>query len=112
MLSEKNRLALTDIRDNARLAQEFLAGMTVEMLEADRRTFYAVTRCLEIISEAARRLSPALRERHPDLPWRAIMGGGNVYRHEYHIVAEAYVWRTVEESLGPLLAVTEDELNR
>jgi uncharacterized protein with HEPN domain len=82
MLSEKNRLALTDIRENGRLAQEFIAGMTVEMLEADRRTFYALTRCLEIISEAARRLSPAVRERHPELPWRAIMGGGNIYRHE------------------------------
>jgi uncharacterized protein with HEPN domain len=112
MLSEKNRLALTDIRENGRLAQEFIAGMTVEMLEADRRTFYALTRRLEIISEAARRLSPAVRERHPELPWRAIMGGGNIYRHEYHIVAEAFVWRTVEESLAPLLAAVDEELGR
>jgi uncharacterized protein with HEPN domain len=47
-----------------------------------------VTRCLEIISEAARRLPSALRDRHPELPWRAIMGIGNVYRHDYDDVAE------------------------
>ena len=56
MLSNRARLALTDIRDNIRLAEQFAAGLSVEALKTDRRTFYAVTRCLEIISEAARRL--------------------------------------------------------
>jgi uncharacterized protein with HEPN domain len=93
MPSERTRLALLDIRDNARLAQEFVEGFSQEAFEADRRTFYAVTRCLEIVSEAARRLSPALRDRHPELPWRAIMGVGNVYRHDYDNIAEAFVWR-------------------
>ena len=69
----------------------FVAGLTEDEFEADQRTFYAVTRCLEIISEAARRLSPELRSRYPDLPWRAIMGVGNVYRHDYDNVAEDFV---------------------
>jgi uncharacterized protein with HEPN domain len=51
-----------------------------------------------------------MRERHPELPWRAIMGPGNVYRHEYDNVAEDYVWRTVQQSLAPLLAAIEDEI--
>ncbi len=85
MPSERTRLALTAILENARLAATFTVGHTEESFEADRRTFYAVTRCLEIISEASRRLSPALRERHPELPWRAIMGVGNVYRHDYGV---------------------------
>lgn len=110
MPSEKTRLALQDIRDNARLAQEFVKGLSMEAFEADRRTFYAVTRCLEIVSEAARRLSPALRERHPELPWRAIMGVGNVYRHDYDNVAEEFVWRTVQNSLESLLEVVETEI--
>ncbi len=69
---DKARLALHDIRDNGRLAQEFVKGMAQETFEADRRTLYAVIRCLEIVSEAARRRPEALRERHPELPWRAI----------------------------------------
>jgi uncharacterized protein with HEPN domain len=78
---------------------------------ADRRSFYAAVRCLEIISEASRRLDEGLLARHPELPWRAIMGSGNVYRHNYDNVAEAFVWRTVHDSLPPLSAVVRQELD-
>jgi len=84
----------------------------LDAFKADRRTFYAVTRCLEIVSEATRRLPPSVRDRHPELPWRAIMGAGNVYRHDYDNVAEEFVWRTVQISLGPLLAIVESEIAR
>jgi uncharacterized protein with HEPN domain len=66
---------------------------------------------LEIVSEATRKLPQDLRDRHPDLPWRAIAGIGNVYRHEYDNVAEEIVWRTVQHSLAPLLEVIERELS-
>ena len=72
--------------------------------------FYAVTRCLEIISEASRRLSLELKARHPDLPWRAIMDAGNVYRHEYDNVEAAYVWRTIHAHLSPLLQAVNTEI--
>jgi uncharacterized protein with HEPN domain len=51
MRSNRARLALFDIRDNAKLAQSFVAGLNFEEFKDDRRTFYAVTRCLEIVSE-------------------------------------------------------------
>ncbi len=111
MLSSRARQALLDVRDNLRLAQEFTAGFTLETFQADRRTFYAVTRCLEIVSEATRHLPQDLRDRHPDLPWRAIAGIGNVYRHEYDNVAEEIVWRTIQHSLAPLLEAIERELS-
>jgi uncharacterized protein with HEPN domain len=88
---ERDYQALLDILDNAVLAQSFVAGMDYAAVAADRRTFYAVTRCLEIISEASKRLDETLRERHPHLPWRAIVGAGNVYRHEYDGVTENLV---------------------
>jgi uncharacterized protein with HEPN domain len=110
MLSNHAREALFDIRDNILYAQQFTSGLTLETFQDDRRTFYAVTRCLEILSEAARRLPQSLRDRHPDLPWRAIIGVGNVYRHEYDNVREQIVWRTVQNSPAPLLAAVEREL--
>ena len=39
------------------------------------------------------------------------MGVGNVYRHDYDNVVEEIVWRTVNDSLGPLLAAVELELS-
>jgi uncharacterized protein with HEPN domain len=52
MLSDRSRQALLDIRDNIVLAQAFIAGLGEDDLSVDRKSFYAVTRCLEIISEA------------------------------------------------------------
>jgi uncharacterized protein with HEPN domain len=112
MPSDQTRLALDDIRDNGKLAQDFVAGLSFERFRNERLYFYAVTRALEIISEAARRLPAELRDRHPQLPWRAIMAVGNVYRHNYDTVAEEYVWRTVHESLPARLAVIESEIRR
>jgi uncharacterized protein with HEPN domain len=69
-----------DIRDNARLAQKWTASHTQESFENDQLTFYAVTRSLEIVSAASRRIPKEVRDRHPELPWQKIMGVGNVYR--------------------------------
>jgi uncharacterized protein with HEPN domain len=102
MRSSRDRSALFDIRDNAALARAFVGILTLSEFKTDRRAFYATTRALEIISEVARRLAPSVRERHPDLPWRAIMGVGNVLRHNCDDVAEEQVWRTVLEDLPPL----------
>jgi uncharacterized protein with HEPN domain len=112
MPSDQTRLALYDIRDNGKLAQEFVAGLSFEKFKEGRLFFYAVTRALEIVSEAARRLPAELRDGHPQLPWRAIMGVGNVYRHNYDTVAEEYVWRTVHDSLPALLDAVEAEIGR
>jgi len=74
---------------------------------------YAVTRCtrcLEIISEASRRLSEGLKARHPGIAWREMAGAGNVYRHDYQDVAPPRVWETVQFALPPLRAAIEQEL--
>ena len=76
----KERLAWLAIQDNAALARSFVADMAPDVFAADRRTFYAVTRCLEIISEAARRLHGAQQDRFPNLEWRQIEDSDNVFR--------------------------------
>jgi uncharacterized protein with HEPN domain len=112
MRSSRARSALLDIRDNSALAREFVGSLTLSEFKADRRAFYAATRALEIIPEAARRLSLEVRERHPDLPWRAIMGVGNVLRHNYDDVAEEQVWRTVREDVPALYRAVAAEIEQ
>jgi uncharacterized protein with HEPN domain len=103
---------LQDIRSQIELARSFVQGMTFEQFHNDRRTVYAVIRCLEIISEASRRLPGELKDRHPHIPWADMAGAGNVYRHNYEDVADDMVWQTVQDSLGRLLIVVDDELQR
>jgi uncharacterized protein with HEPN domain len=112
MPSDSARTPLRDILHHIDLAETFVAGFELETFRQDLRTVYAVTRCLEIISEASRRLPLSLKERHPSIEWRRMAGAGNVYRHDYEDVAANYVWDTVQIALPPLRAVVEHELRR
>jgi uncharacterized protein with HEPN domain len=100
------------MRDNARLAKEWTEGVTRSAFERDQKTFYAVTRCLEIISEASRSLPREMLDRHPEMPWQAMKDAGNHYRHRYDNVAEDLVWKTVRQDLDPLILVVNSELAR
>jgi uncharacterized protein with HEPN domain len=110
MLFEAGRDSLSDILVNIDLANSFARGFDYERFLADTRTFYAITRCLEIISEASRRLSPETKARHPDIPWREMSASGNIYRHDYEEVAHRLVWGTVHEFLPTLWVVVQTEL--
>lgn len=109
-MPSKSTAALLDIRDNIIFAREIVGDMTVEQFAEDRMRFYAATRCLEIISEAARRISTGVTDRHPHIAWRSIMDAGNVYRHVYHGVEERIVYTTVQDALPALQAVVEAEI--
>lgn len=112
MLSDEERFALYDIRDNILFAREFIGQMSFAAFKDSRLHVYAVTRALEIISEASRRLPDAFRARHPDHPWRAIRDAGNIYRHRYDNVAESAIWNTVTSALTPLLELVVSEIDR
>jgi uncharacterized protein with HEPN domain len=103
---------LRDIRENISLALSFIGQTSFDQFRGDRRTAYAVTRCLEIISEASRRLSAELKGRHPHIRRQGMAGAGNVYRHDYELIVDKAVWDTVHESLPPLLAAVDAELKR
>jgi uncharacterized protein with HEPN domain len=110
MPSDRPENALRDILRQIDLAESFVANLERAAFLDDTRTVYAVTRCLEIISEASRRLPDDLKARHPSIAWRQMAGAGNVYRHDYEDVAAQYVWDTVQRALPPLRAVVEREL--
>jgi uncharacterized protein with HEPN domain len=101
---------LRDIEYHIDLATQFVAELGYEAFRADTRTVYAVIRCLEIISEASRRLPDEMKTRHPSIPWKDVAGAGNVYRHDYEDVAARVVWDTVQMALPPLRAAIASEL--
>ena len=84
--------------------------MSYDALRDDLRTTYAVTGCLEITSEASRRLPEELKARHPSIQWRDMAAAGNIYRHEYEDVSVRGVWDTLSQHLPPLRIVIEQEL--
>jgi uncharacterized protein with HEPN domain len=110
MPSDAERNALRDILRHIDLAQRFTHSDTFESFQGDELHLYAVTRCLEIISEASRRLAAELKARHPGIPWQNMAGAGNVYRHDYQDVAALRIWDAVQFDLPRLRKVIEQEL--
>ncbi len=94
------------------LAEKFALGRSFESLRDDPMPLYAITRCLEIISEASRRLSVELKARHTQIPWPEMAAAGNFYRHNYEDVLPRRVWKTLQDDLPPLRKVIEGELAR
>ena len=108
--TRRSAAALRDILHHIALAFDLVEGFDEARFASDLRTHYAVIRCLEIISEASRRLPDELKARHPSIAWRNIAAAGNVYRHEYEDVLPQLVWDTVHGALAPLRAAALAEM--
>lgn len=111
MLSESAKAALRDIAYHIDLAAQFAEGFNSATFRDDLRTVYAVTRCLEVISEASRRLPDDMKARHPSIAWKNMAAAGNIYRHDYEDVAANRIWEAVQLALPPLRVVIDHELN-
>jgi uncharacterized protein with HEPN domain len=94
---------LLDILEAARLAAAYVSGKTKEEFLRDSQCQDAVIRRLEIIGEAARRVSDATRARLPHLPWSAMVNMRNLMIHEYDHIDLAVVWDTVQNHLPTLI---------
>ena len=112
MPSEKPTRRLEDIVENAQAIQRYTAGMNVEAFREDQKTYDAVERCLERISEAAAKLGDLAPALVPGQPWQEIRALGNRLRHEYDAIREDRLWDIVQIDLPPLCAACEDALQR
>jgi uncharacterized protein with HEPN domain len=72
-------------------------------LAPDSMLRLAVERTLEIVGEAARRVSPGFRAAHPEIPWRDIISQRNILAHEYGIVDATRLWDTAREDTRTLI---------
>jgi uncharacterized protein with HEPN domain len=79
----RDRAYLWDMLQAAEEAGELCRGFSFDTVEGDRRTLLALERLMELIGEAARRVSEEFQEEHPEIPWRKLIGLRNVLAHEY-----------------------------
>lgn len=112
MPSDKPANRLEDIIDNARAVFRYTAGMDSTAFEADRKTYDAVERCLERISEAVTKLGDLAPILMPGQPWQKIRALGNRLRHEYDAISEDRIWDIVQTDLPALCSACEDALHR
>lgn len=108
-------------RDPGLYLDALLQGAT-KVLEATRHLDFetfseewilrdAVIRNLEVIGESARRLPPALRARHPQVPWAHLARLREILVHSYFQVDDAILWSLIQDHLPDLKAAVEELLS-
>jgi uncharacterized protein with HEPN domain len=95
---------LRHMMDAAHRAHELALGHRRQDLDADDVLGLALVRLLEILGEAARGVSTGLRDAHPEIPWRQIIGTRNRVIHAYFAVDMDIVWQIITVELPPLIA--------
>lgn len=98
---------IEDVVDAMAKAESFVQDLDYEDFAADAKTTFAVTRALEIIGEAVKKVPRSVRTRYPDVPWKDIAGMRDKLIHEYWGVNLKTVWKTVKEDIPPLKPVFE-----
>ena len=102
-----DRVSLLDMLIYARKAVDSFGELSREDLEGDWIKELALTRAVEVIGEAANRVSPATRERHPAVPWGKMIGARDLLAHAYDSVDLDTLCDIVQNHLPPLIGQLE-----
>lgn len=111
MPPDRDRIRLLHMLEHAREAMQLVAGRNRSDLDTDRVLNLALVRLLEIVGEAAARVSSEARARHPAIPWSEIVSLRNRLIHGYDAVDMDVLWSIVNTDLPALvrgLTVEED----
>jgi uncharacterized protein with HEPN domain len=110
MSHHESAIRLRHMLDHANEAVAMARGRTRAQLDSDRQLNLSLVRLLEIVGEAAARVQPEERARHPDIPWPEIVGLRNRLIHGYDSVDFDILWQIVSDDLPRLIAALEEAL--
>lgn len=97
------RFYISDMLDFAQAVYEYCQGMDQPDFVADRRTYDATLRNLELIGEAATHIPNSIREQHRDIPWRQIIATRNRLIHGYLGIDNDTIWSIVADDIPSLV---------
>ena len=113
--SKSPQLRLLHIRDEIDGMEAALRGMTFDAYRQNYTLRRAAERAVQIVSEAAKALPTEILAPHSEAPWGAIIGIGNILRHEYQHVDDRRLWEIVSvhlPQLRPVITAMIAELTR
>jgi len=110
-MQQSDLIRLRHMLDAAREAVAFSAGRGPQDLARDRVLTLALVKCIEIIGEAASKVSAVTRDSHPGIPWADIVAMRNRLIHVYFAVDLNRVLDTIASDLPPLIVALEEALS-
>lgn len=98
---------LLDMLLAARKVRDFTLGISRDKFLSDDLTQNAVVHCIQIIGEAASKISKEYRQEYPEIPWQGIIGMRDRIVHEYFDIIPEQVWEVVEKDIPKLIKLIE-----
>jgi uncharacterized protein with HEPN domain len=103
MSRRDDAVTLCQMLEHMQEAVSLAQGRTVAELETDRVFFLALLKLVEIVGEAASRVSESIQAAHPEIPWREMVGTRNRLVHGYDAVDHEILWEIVAADFPPLV---------
>lgn len=107
MSIQDDKIRLQHMFDAAQKAVNFVNNRTFQDLENNEMLVLALVKLIEIVGEAASRISKEYQADHPQIPWSAMIGMRNRLVHAYFDINLRILWQTTQEDLPSLV----EELN-
>jgi len=101
---DRDAAHLWDMRDFAREVQRLVHRVTLDQLLGNSMRKLALERVLELLGEAARRVSENTRRKHPGIDWRRLSGQRNVLAHDYGVIDHRRLYDAAREKIPLLIA--------
>jgi uncharacterized protein with HEPN domain len=102
-MHNEDRVRIQHMIEAAESVAQFVSKRERSDLETDRLLLFAVVRAVEVLGEAAARVSEETREKAPDIPWSAIVSMRNRLIHGYFDIDTEIVWKTATKEIPALL---------
>jgi len=112
MTRHDDKVRLRHMLDHAREAVAMIEGKERSDLFQQRLLELALTRLVEIIGEAAAKVSPEAQDRYTLIPWRDVVGMRNRLVHGYNSIDLNVLWDTIEDDLLPLIEALEQIIEK
>ncbi len=109
-VSVRDAAALWDMVQAIKKIQGFTIGLSAIDYLGNELLQSAVERKLEILGEAARRISAEFQAQQQEIDWRNAIGLRNIIAHRYDQVQQETIWQIVQTVLPDLLALLESLL--
>ncbi len=100
----EDRVRVGHMVEACEAAVRFAAGRRRDDLDQDEMLLFAIVRAVEIIGEAASKVTEETRATHGEVPWKAIVGMRNRLVHAYFEIDTSIVWVAVTEEIPALLS--------
>lgn len=104
---DRDAAYLWDMLQAAREVTAMVGNHDLSAVLVDRILLRALERSIEIIGEAARRVSASYMDAHPEIAWRRIIGQRNILAYKYGQIDHALLYKTATDDVPALIALLE-----